>query len=192
MTDDPIDVALLVTSVFDRLGISYYVGGSIASTYYGQIRTTHDIDLIADLYTDHVESLVKELRGQFYVDAEMILDAIRTRRSFNLLHYESTYKVDVFVPPMNASLEMRFRRRIRQPVKETTREQIYFSSPEDVILSKIEWYQLGNRVSERQWADILGVIQVQAGRLDREYLKRWAAELGVADLLERAYREAGQ
>jgi hypothetical protein len=43
--------------------------------------------------------------------------------------------------------------------------------------------------SYRQWRDILGVLKVQAGRLDLDYLSKWAQELNVADLLQRALKE---
>ncbi len=52
-------------------------------------------------------------------------------------------------------------------------------------------YREGGGVSDRQWGDALGVIKVQAGRLDREYLRRWADDLGIADLLVKALAEAG-
>lgn len=64
------------------------------------------------------------------------------------------------------------------------------SSPEDVILHKLRWYQLGNRVSDRQWNDIVQVLEVQAGRLDLDYLDRWAKHFGVKELLELAIEQA--
>ena len=68
---------------------------------------------------------------------------------------------------------------------------MYFSSPEDVIISKIQWYELGGRVSERQWLDIIGVIKVQENALEKEYLRAWAQQLGIAELLKCAYHDAG-
>ena len=61
---------------------------------------------------------------------------------------------------------------------------------EDIILAKLEWYRLGNEISDRQWRDILGILKVQAGRLDLDYLRKWAVELKVADLLQRALIES--
>ncbi|MBM4352781.1 MAG: hypothetical protein FJ109_03145 [Deltaproteobacteria bacterium] len=65
-------------------------------------------------------------------------------------------------------------------------ECVRFASPEDTLLHKLVWYKLGNQVSDRQWGDILGVLKVQSGALDQDYLDRWAVQLGVADLLQRA------
>ena len=68
--------------------------------------------------------------------------------------------------------------------------KVYVTTAEDIILAKLEWYRLGNEISDRQWRDILGVLKVQAGRLDLDYLRQWAAELNVADLLQRALKES--
>ena len=57
---------------------------------------------------------------------------------------------------------------------------------EDTILAKLVWYRKGGEVPDRQWHDVLGVIQVQAGRLDSAYLREWAANLRVTDLLVKA------
>jgi hypothetical protein len=67
----------------------------------------------------------------------------------------------------------------------------YVATAEDTILAKLEWYRLGGDVSERQWCDVLGVMKVQADRLDLAYLRQWAAQLNISDLLERAIKEAG-
>lgn len=67
-----------------------------------------------------------------------------------------------------------------------------FASSEDVILSELEWYRLGGEVSERQWRDVISALKVCAGDLDLDYLRQWAAELGVADLLERALKSSNE
>ena len=64
------------------------------------------------------------------------------------------------------------------------------SYPEDTILAKLDWYKLGGETSERQWSDILNILQVQGSRLDRAHIDRWAAILNVSDQLNRAFAEA--
>jgi hypothetical protein len=64
------------------------------------------------------------------------------------------------------------------------------SSAEDAVLAKLEWYRMGGEVSERQWNDLLGILKVQGTALDLPYVRHWAADLQVTDLLERALAEA--
>lgn len=186
-------VALLgVVELFDHLGIPYYIGGSLASSAYGVARATADVDLIADVRPDQVPTLVTQLQAAYYVDAVMIRDAIVRRASFNLLHLPTMVKVDVFLPKQRA-----FDAQVAQRVHQDTLEEapaarrVNLLSPEDVILTKLEWYRAGNNVSERQWNDVLGVLRVQQATLDRAYLQHWAAALNIADLWEHALQEAG-
>jgi hypothetical protein len=67
-------------------------------------------------------------------------------------------------------------------------QPVNLASPEDVLLNKLIWYELGNRVSDQQWRDTQAIIRVQAGALDQTYLRHWAGDLGLADLLEAALR----
>ena len=89
-------------------------------------------------------------------------------------------------------LRAQFERRSELVVATEPERRAYIASAEDTILAKLEWYRLGNEVSERQWRDVLGVLKVQIGRLDIAYLRLWAARLDVADLLERALAEVGK
>ena len=68
---------------------------------------------------------------------------------------------------------------------------IFVATAEDTVLSKLSWYRLGGEVSDRQWNDILGILKLQSDRLDRSYMAEWAKQIEVADLLERALRQAG-
>lgn len=190
MIPEPIAVTLLVTEALERLGVTYLVGGSFASTVHGKIRATLDSDLVANLRAEHVEPLVKALQPAFYIDEDMILAAIDRRSSFNVIHLSSMFKVDVFIPKGRAYDQEQMKRRGLYVVATEPDRTLYVASAEDVILSKLEWYRQGGGVCERHWRDVLGVINVQAERLDGGYLRQWAAELGVADLLEEALSQA--
>ena len=82
-------------------------------------------------------------------------------------------------------------RRVPLELPDVPGQPIVLHTPEDVILFKLWWYRLGNEASGQQFKDVLGILQVQAGRLDDAYLDHWAADLGVADLLARVRQESG-
>ena len=186
MENEPIEVTLKVTGVLEALGISYLIGGSLASTLYGMLRTTQDSDIIAEMRLEHLQPFVSALQADFYLDEEMIAGSIQHNSSFNIIHRETMFKVDVFIPRPRPFLRSQLARARKQTFSFESEVSAKFASPEDTILSKLEWYRMGGEVSDRQWRDILGVIKTQAGALDRDYLQEWAKELKVADLLERA------
>jgi hypothetical protein len=183
---EPIAVTLRVTTILEQLGVAYLIGGSLASALHGVVRTTLDTDLVAEIRPEHVSPLLKELQSAFYLDAEAIEDAIRRRSSFNLIHLETMFKVDIFVSKQRPFDKAQFTRRVRQTVATDPEQSVYIASAEDTVLTKLEWYRQGGEVSERQWRDVLGIFKVQADNLDMEYLRRWANELDVTDLLEKA------
>jgi hypothetical protein len=179
-----------VVEALEEFGISYYIGGSIASSVYGIARATMDIDLISDLKQNHINLLVQKLRGEYFIDENMILDAIKTNSSFNLIHLKTMMKIDVFILKEKEYHQKAFERRRKDFISdEPDSIQVYISSAEDIILTKLEWYKEGGNMSEHQWKDILGVIKVQGNLLDGEYLIMWAKEIGVFDLLNKALIE---
>ena len=193
MSQDEVFAAMIpVIEVFDRLGIDYYIGGAVASLAHGIYRTTADVDIIAEIQLEHVSAFVRSLQDTYYVDADMVNDAIRHRSEFNVIHLDTMFKVDVFLPKRRL-FDQAIRQRVKRSELKILEESAIFNmeSPEDVILTKLEWYKMGGGVSDRQWGDILGVLKVQKQTLDLEYLRHWAAEIGVADLLKRAFQEAG-
>lgn len=188
-----IELALApVIDVFERHGVAYAIGGSVATLVHGEIRATNDVDVVADLRPEHAAVLAQELGDAYYADEESIADAIRQRSSFNLIHLASMLKVDVFVVKDHPYARESLRRSVRSPLgPDAGARGFTFSSREDIVLAKLDWYRKGGEVSERQWRDVQGVMKVQREALDLVYLRRWATELGVTDLLERALAEAG-
>lgn len=186
MAAEALKAAYEVIGVLEDLGIGYHVGGSFASSLYGVPRQTRDLDLVVELSAGFVPQLVERLEDDFYIDAETIQRAIRTHGSFNLIHLETGFKIDIFVLGEKPFDEMEFRRHRPQKLEEDLDLLVMVKSPEDTVLRKLEWYRLGNEVSDRQWTDVLGIIRSQGDRLDHEYLQHWALVLGVRDLLRRA------
>jgi len=191
MSDELWPAILRVIEVLEALQVPYFISGSMASAVHGVPRSTMDADLVADLQVEHVNRFVQALQEDFYVDESMIIDAIHRRTSFNLIHLPSIFKIDIFLPKERPFDRSRMQRRIRVRLMVRPEREAFFSAAEDIILSKLEWFRQGGEISEQQWRDVLGILRVQGEDLDREYLQRWAVELGVADLLVRAWREAG-
>jgi len=148
-----------------------------------------DADLVADLRVEHAEPLGRALAGTFYVDANAIREAVQQQRSFNAIHMETMFKVDVFARKKRPYDDAQLARRVAQIVATEPDRTAFIASAEDTILTKLEWYRMGGETSSRQWRDVLGVIKMQGERLDIAYLHQWATQLGVADLLERAMDE---
>lgn len=190
MQSETARITLLVTQALDQIGIHYAVGGSLASSLHGVMRSTLDVDIVADMKWKHIQPLVASLSKEFYADDEMMRDAIERHSSFNLIHYETAFKVDIFIRKPRAFDRQQLERRKTSVIATEPERSIYVTSPEDTVLAKLEWYRLGGEVSDRQWRDVLGVLKVRAGELDLDYLRKWAGELTVSDLLEQALKEA--
>ncbi len=189
MIPEPLRVTLAVAKALERMEIPYFVGGSLASSVYGVARATLDADIIARLEPQQAGRFAKELGPGFYADIDAIADAAARRSSFNVIHIATAFKVDVFVPRATAYADVEMERRQFQVIDEDTGEKLVFSTAEDTLLAKLLWYRQGTEVSERQWRDVLGILRVAGRSLDGSYLSLWAGELGVADLLDRAFSE---
>ena len=100
-TPDIIEVVFKVIEVFERLRIEYYIGGSLASSAFGVARSTLDVDMVAEIKTTHASTIEKILKKEFYVDLEMIHEAITKQSSFNLIHLETAFKIDIFISRFN-------------------------------------------------------------------------------------------
>ncbi len=178
--------------VLDHARIPFCLGGSWASTLHGQPRQTLDIDLIVEMKEPDIAPLLAAVPSNLYVSAGAVREAVASHRSFNIIDPATGMKADCFVrgeAPFD--LEEFARRRVRQ-ISAQAGLSVPVKSPEDSILRKLSWYRDGGCVSEHQWRDVLGVLAVNAGGLDAAYLDRWAAELEIADLLERARGESSR
>lgn len=179
---DPIAVALKVAAIFERLGLGYFAGGSLASSIHGEPRSTVDIDFVADLRPAHVAPVLSALGKDFYV--------LRFTTSFNAIHLATAVKVDVYVAGQDPFNAERLAHRERVQIWPEPPGELFVDTAEHIVLRKLEWYRRGDEVSDRQWRDAVGVLRVKQGKLDEARMDLWAERLGVTDLLQRAREEA--
>jgi hypothetical protein len=181
----------LILAAFDRREIRYYIGGSIASSSFGFMRATNDVDIVVDFEGVDLGDLASELGPKFYFELEDARRAIERGRMFNLIHYDSAYKFDLIPlgrePLATMAMARRHHHELRLPGLGGIEAAL--ASPEDTILAKLIWYRKSGESSDRQWNDVLGVIQVQDVSLDTGYLEARAAEQGMLDLWKRAQSE---
>ena len=174
-----------VSRLFRAMKIRFYIGGSVASSFHGAARSTLDVDLVADLKANDVDHFIEQLQGDFYVSKTAVTDAIARQSCFNLIHLSSSFKVDIFILKNRPfDISSMNRATLGKIVLESDLE-FPIASPEDTILSKLEWYRLGNEVSDRQWEDVSRVIKILGPAADRDYLKHNAAELNLSDLMQK-------
>lgn len=191
MIPEPVAITLRVVEALNELEAPYFITGSLASAVHGVVRTTVDVDLVVQLQPDHAELLTQRLDDQFYAKPQAIRSAILRRSSFNLIHMETMFKVDIFVPEDRPYKDAQFERRKQEVVATEPARSAYIATAEDTVLAKLEWCRAGGEVSDLQWRDVLGVLRAQGDQLDTDYLIRWATELGIAGLLDEAFADAG-
>lgn len=179
-----------LVAVLERLGVTCVVGGSLASGLWGEPRATNDVDVLVDLREDQIGELVRALSPAFYVVEPAVRAAVERATSFNVVHYARAHKIDVFVAGVEGLDRAQLERRVVRSLSSDSRP-FAVTSPEDVVLRKLDWFRRGDESSQRQWRDVLGVLKVGGADLDRGYLREAAEREGLAELLARAFDEAG-
>jgi len=187
---DVIAVTLRVVRLLEELGVPYVIGGSLASSVHGTMRSTGDVDFVVDLRPEHVQPFVRALGNEFYLSETRIMHSVEQGGSFNVIALEQMFKVDFFVAKDKPFESSQLSRGEALRVSPAQDDRVKVSTPEDVVLAKLIWYRKGGEVSDRQWEDVLGVLRVKSGTLDDTYLKRMAEAVGVTDLLTQALDEA--
>ena len=187
---EPIQITQLIARTFLRFNIDYMIAGSLASSLHGIPRATHDVDIVADIKLHHVEELTGALKNDFYVDQDLIKKAIKQSSSFNVIHLETMFKIDIFIPGDDPNSKTEMERRQSYQISETSNIELFIASAEDIIIRKLQWFELSNRISDRQWEDVIGVLSVKKDQLDYDYLEDAATQRKVKELLKLALQEA--
>lgn len=176
-----------VAKIFRDLGVPFYVGGSVASSFHGAMRSTRDVDVIADLQAHHISGFLQKLDDEYYASESAIRDAVRRKSCFNLIHFPTGYKVDVFANQGRVFDRTAFARSAEVEIGQETKLTVPMATAEDILLAKLAWYREGGEVSERQWEDVSTLAELMGDAADRDYLKASARELSVSDLLKRLW-----
>lgn len=185
----PYELLQKVIEAFEKLDIPYLVTGSVAAMAYGEPRLTNDIDIVAAIEERQIPGLLTAFpEHEFYISAEMIVEAIRHRSQFNIIQPSSGLKVDVMIrqnTPFDASRFQRARR-----IHPAENYDANFAAPEDVIIKKMEFYKNGG--SEKHLRDITGILKISGTEIDRAYIAAWAKTLALTVIWEAVLQRLGQ
>jgi hypothetical protein len=187
VTNRPLDLARELAGLFDELGIDYALGGSLASSLVGEPRSTVDIDFAVRLDRDRLDRLLVATSSTYYVPTEAAQRAVDAAESFNLIHQQQAWKIDLFVLGDGLLDRRQIERRRWVEIPATPSAGLWVTSTEDQILRKLSWFTAGG--SDRQWRDVIAILEAQQNRLDFDDLQRAAATLGLSGELDAAIRE---
>jgi len=172
-----------IAKILSNLKIEYFITGGFAVSVWGRPRATFDIDVIVkivELQTDILAKALKDISKAGYVDEDMMKDAIRNKGEFNFIDPNSGLKVDFWVAKEDISFPPEFK---NKKLKRINNQDVYFVSPEDLILSKLQWYKISP--ISKHLEDIETVFKFSGDKLDMNYLKKWTKILGVSKILNK-------
>ena len=183
----PANVFERISAILQRADIPYMLVGSFASSHYGAMRSTYDIDFVIAATLEQLRTLIRLLpQEEYYRDLESAIEAHNHQSMFNIIDMATGLKIDFIMSKPTAFGREQFRRRTKAEVEGTA---VFVATPEDVILSKLQWAQMGQ--SLRQLEDIAGILKFRRDSLDHSYLQKWIAELGLTAEWKKARQQAG-
>jgi len=178
------DILITIIEKLEKFSIDYMITGSFASNLHGIPRATFDVDIVISTDFEKINKFIKDIKNDFYADGETARSALNKTGIFNIVHFETGFKIDFIIKKRGEFYEKEFERRKLYKLKN---KPCFFTSPEDTMLSKLLWSKRAE--SERQFQDALGVAKIQKENLDYEYLKNYAKMLKIFDLMERLLKE---
>jgi hypothetical protein len=169
-------------------GIPHMVVGSFASSFHGVPRSSQDLDLVIDPGPDSLQRFLADLpAADYYADAGAARDALQRRGQFNVIDMATAWKADLIVRKARPFSLEEMRRRVEGDLLGA---RVFIASPEDALISKLEWAKLGGN-SELQLRDAAGILGLRGSELDVAYVERWVADLGLEDLWRRLSDSSG-
>ncbi|MHC4752245.1 MAG: hypothetical protein ACYTFW_20525 [Planctomycetota bacterium] len=173
--------------VLGDCSVPYMISGSFGSSFHGQPRATKDIDIVIAPTEKQLLDFVESLGKDYYFSLAAVQEALAHNSMFNIIDSESGWKADFILRKDRPFSKVEFQRRQKAKIMDL---DVWIVSPEDVILSKLEWAK--NSESGQQFRDALGVAVVQWDHLDEVYLHKWAKELQVESSLEQLLKQVKQ
>jgi hypothetical protein len=173
-----------IVETLERLDLLYMIGGSVASSIYGEARATRDVDISVVLPLEQIGAFAQAFQDRgYHVFADAIIDAIIAQQPFAIIDSQSGYKADIFVvDPKNPTPQEQqaLQRSRRQVYDASSGAQAVLHSPEDVIVYKLKYYLEGRM--PKHLRDIGAMLLVQDDALDYDYITEWAERIGAADV----------
>jgi len=163
-------VTLNVVEKLNQSKISYMLTGALAVNYYGEPRTTHDIDLVVQIAENDIPVLIMLFEEDFFIDDESIRIALKEDSMFNIIHKEIGLKVDFWICGNDEFAREEFKHRIKVKALET---EMWFPIAEDVIIRKLDWYKSSD--IDKHYLDALGIFRIQKENLDTGYVTQWVS-----------------
>jgi hypothetical protein len=185
---EAVAITLDITDALSLLAIPHCIVGSFATSLYGFARECQDIDLVADITKQHVSQLVASLQAKFYIAEDAVYEAVEKRSFFYVMHWDTSFKVDIFIAKNNTWGNSELARRRLVTILPEESRAAYVASPEDMLLERFLRYETGGGVSDQYWQDVLGIVTLQAPRLDFSYVTATAQSLGILSSWQRVWR----
>lgn len=165
--------------------IPYMITGAYAVSYYGMPRATHDVDVVIAITAEDVEKICKGLKKNYELDREMIENAVLFRTHFSIIHLKSDLKADLWVLKDNAVENAKFKRKQKVSLFGVS---TYMISPEDIIITKLDWYKRSK--NSKHMDDVIGIIKVQSNKLDLTYMRGLFGKLGIEKYWKQAVKSS--
>lgn len=187
-----VEIVAEVAAALRSCNIPFVIGGSFASSAWGHPRQTNDVDIEVLINLESWACLKSHLGGDYLVNESEFMESINsdeTYRTAQLINIEEAFKIDLFLLRDDAYTKSEMARVKVVPLAENVKLPVL--APENIVLHKLRWFASGGEVSDRQWSDIVQILETQSGRLDTIYLEHWSLHFSVHELLQRALEESG-
>ncbi len=176
--NEQLEFLKLITSRLAGAEIPYMLTGSMAMSAYAQPRMTRDIDVVIECGPSDAQRIAELFQADCYIDESHVREAIQSQRSFNIIHNEWIIKADFIVRKDSEYRRHEFSRRRKISMGDW---DLWVASPEDLLLTKLQWSV--NGASDVQRGDVLQLASSVRG-MDWDYIRTWAAKLGLSAQVE--------